>query len=150
MTRFWRATRGALTVEFALISFLFVAALGMALEVARVQIASMLLERSVYDMAHQIRVNRGADYVDIVDSVIAARSNGLFRAQEVTVELTSGYRAEDAVSGANSGSGGPGDVVRLRLTAALNIFGGLVPSPLVAERTITYYFRNEPEFEAEI
>ena len=151
MRRLLRATQGSLSVEFALVSFLFVTILAMCLEVSRVQIATMLLERSVYDIAHQTRVARGENFSTIAQSVIEARGNGLFKAEEVRVEAFSGPRLEDVLNGAGTaGAGYPNDVVRLVLTAKLGIFSSFVPQPLQITRTIEYFFRNEPSVEAGI
>jgi hypothetical protein len=134
-------------VEFALTACAFILVLAVCLEVSRVQIASMLLERSLYDIAHQIKVNRGKGASEIVDAVIAARNNGLFGSEDILVSIASGQTVEDAMAGGTAGSGAPSDVVRIRLDADLSLFKALVPAPLQVTRSITYYFRNEPEFE---
>ncbi|MDR1046035.1 MAG: pilus assembly protein [Candidatus Adiutrix sp.] len=140
-------TRGSVSVEFALTATAFVVILAMSLEVARVQVASMLLERSVYDIAYQIKVARGQDSDVIVESVLAARNNGLFSVDEVTVALSSAPTMEGALAGGAAGAGGGSDIVRLDLSANLNLLGRLVPEPLRINRTIVYYFQNEPDLE---
>lgn len=56
MTRLWRDKRGVIAVEFALCVAVFIAVFLMSVEVFRVQMASMLLERCVSDIAYQSRV----------------------------------------------------------------------------------------------
>jgi hypothetical protein len=144
MTTPLRCEKGALTVEFALTACLFILILAMCLEVSRVQIASMLLERSVYDIAHQVRAARGQNFEAIAQTVVQARSQGMFRAEEVHVRAASGPDMESVAAGGTPGAGSPGDIVHLTLTASLGIFSAFVPSPLRATRVIDYYFQNEP------
>jgi hypothetical protein len=139
--------RGVTTVEFALIAPLGVFLLAMALEVSRVELATTLLERSVYDIAYQAKVAQGQGFEAIVAQVLESRNNGLFRPAEISIVATSSPDLDTAMSGAVAGAGQAGDIVHIQLLAELGILNDLVPDPMKIRRTIDYYYINETDLE---
>lgn len=144
MKRLLRSEHGALTVEFSVTAGILIIMLAMCLEVSRVQIVSMLLERSVYDIAYQSRVARGEGFAAIAQEAVKSRSYGLFSADDVSVEAKYAPDMEVMAAGGYAGAGGAGDIVRLTMTAKISIFGSLTSHPMRITRTIDYFFQNEP------
>jgi hypothetical protein len=138
---------GLITVEFALLSALGVFLLATYLEVSRIQVVNLLLERSVYDIAYQSKVARGVNFDGIVAEVLEQRNNGLFKPAEVKVTSTYSPNFEGMAIGGLEGSGFGGDIVHLKMETDLGVFANLVPNPLKINRTIDYYYINEPDME---
>ena len=149
MTRLWRDKRGVIAVEFALCVAVFIAVFLMSVEVFRVQMASMLLERCVSDIAYQSRLQYGQGFQSIVRSVLKDRNYMFFDPDDVKVTARI---AEDfallARGGGTTGAVGASRVVRLKLEANLSIFKDFLPDPWQITRTIYYYYQNEDSAKA--
>ena len=148
MIKFIRKTEAGVTVEFALLVPALLLILAFAVETSRLHMASMILERSLYDIAYQVRVSRGKNLSTVSREVLAKNSHGLFDSSEVTVEATSARNIAGMDMGDTSrNSGSPGDLVRLELTAELSILGNVLTKDVKAATfTMTTYFVNEPDY----
>jgi hypothetical protein len=143
-----RDRRGVLTVEFALSVVLFLAVFLMAFEACRVQVATMLLERCIVDIAHQSRLACGRNFDSIARRVLTRRNFSLFSTRDVKI----GARyAEDfaklTTGGGRSGAGRGGDAVRVTLQADLTVFKDIIDNPWTVQREIVFYYRNEEDDE---
>jgi hypothetical protein len=148
MKKFLKDTSAAVAVEFAMTAPLAIFLLAAALETCRIQIASMLLERSLYDIAYQSKVAKGSGFNEIVMSVLETRNNGIFSPAEVQITATSSKYPDEVLAGGGfPGPGGPGDIVRINLKAELGIFNNLVPEPIKIVRNVDYYYINEVDLE---
>jgi Flp pilus assembly pilin Flp len=148
MKKFIRDKRAAVAVEFALLAPIAIFILAITLETCRVELTSMLLERSLYDIAYQSKVAKGQGFPEIVASVLEQRHNGVFSPSEVQVVATySRYPDEVYYGNAFAGAGLGGDVVKLNLRAELGIFNKIVPNPFKIVRNIDYYYINEKDLE---
>jgi hypothetical protein len=139
-----KTLKGAITVEFAVLAPILLFVFAASLETSRVQLASMLLDRSVYDMAYQSKVAQEKNFPEIAAAVLEARHNRMFDPQAVAISVVSSSSLANAVGGESGGAGGPSDIVHLKLQAELGIFKNLVPDPFKVKRTIDYYYINEP------
>ncbi len=149
MKQLFRDDRGVITVEFALCLAVFVAVFLMSVEVFRVQMASMLLERCVSDIADQSRLNYGQGFQSTVNSVLKSRNYMFFDPDnvKVTAKHSNDFRVLEK-GGGSSGAVGAAQVVRLKLEANLTIFKDFLPEPWQIQRTINYYYQNEDSTEA--
>ena len=147
MKTFWRSCGGGVAVEFALIAPVFVFMLALCLETSRVQLVSMLLERSAYDIAHQLRVAQGEGLQSIASTVLSKHSHGLFDSSAVTVTAWHAEDVQTLAGGGSSGAGGASHIVHLQLNATVSLLASIAPAPLQAQRTIDLYFMNEPDLE---
>lgn len=139
---------GAATVEFAMLAPLAILMLASCLEVSRIQLASMILERAAYDIAYRSKLAHGQGFEAIAQEVLRTRANGLFLPEEVLVEAQADEDLASVAAGiGRPGGGRSGEVVRLRLEAELGILSNFAPEPLKVRRTIDYYYINEPAVE---
>ncbi|MDR1658294.1 MAG: pilus assembly protein [Deltaproteobacteria bacterium] len=144
MINFLRQTKASVAVEFALTAPLAVLLLAATLETTRIQIVSMILERSAYDIAYQSKVAMGEGFENIVASVVAKRLNGVFSTSDIIVTATSSPYPDELLSqDATIGAGAQGDVVKLNLRAEIGVFNKLVPKPFKIVRYINFYYINE-------
>ncbi|WP_432721416.1 pilus assembly protein [Jeongeupia wiesaeckerbachi] len=140
-----KACRGAITVEFALVAPLVLFVLVCALDLARVAVARILLERSLYEIGHELRLARGEGLDGIAARVLDANHHLLFDPDAVEVRAS---HADDLAALADdageAGGGGPGQVVELTLEAELG--GVLRPAAEAPPYQLRTLLINEPEF----
>ena len=120
MTRYMRRQWGAISVEFAVLAPVLFLLLILCLEVGRVELARVLLERALYDISYQVRLAQGADVEGISARVLAANSHFLFDPSDVVVTATHAESVSGLLVGA-AGAGGAGQVVQLELQANLGV-----------------------------
>jgi hypothetical protein len=143
-----RDRRGVMTIEFALSLVLFLAVFLMAFEVCRVQVATVILERCVADIAYQSRLACGRNFSSIARSVLNRRNFMLFSISDVKIAARYAEDFADLIGGGGrSGSGRGGDAVRMTLKADLTILKEIIDNPWTVEREIVYYYRNEEDDE---
>ncbi len=143
-----RDRSGGVTVEFALVVPVFILVFCMSLEVFRIQIASLLLERAVSDIAYQARVARGEGFSRIARRVLQERSYKIFSPSAVKVKARYSDDLSAVVTGGLSGGGKDGSFVHLELEANLSLMSGVLPETWEVKRVIHYYYKNEPGFES--
>jgi hypothetical protein len=145
MRTFWRQNSAITTVEFALVAPIALIILCVALESARLQVASLLLQRSIYDLAYRAKTDqdRNQNFPMLAQEVLERRSNGMFGVEEITVQARAHDRVDSVRAAGYEGCGSPQEIVRLTFTAELSLFPSLVPEPLKIKRTFDYYYINE-------
>jgi hypothetical protein len=143
--KFIQDSESSVLVEFALVAPLFIILLCITLESARVQVARLLLQRAIYDLAYRLKVdnNRGSDFEGLAKKVIELRRNNFFLVEEVKVEAFSSKTLNEILAPVD-GVGGPSDIVLLRFTANFGLFNNLVDNPKKIKEVFEYYYINEP------
>lgn len=139
--------RGVITVEFALLAPLLLLLVLCCLEMGRVSLARVMLERSIYDISFEVRLARGQNFEEIVARNLAANSHFLYDPEEITVTASHARTLTGLDGGGAAGAGGPGDIVKLELTAELGVLRSLPrkDNP-VASYQLTMLTVNEIEF----
>ena len=112
---------GVITVEFALLLPVLLLVVTVGLEVGRIALARVLLERSLYDIAYQMRIAEVKDVEAIGREVLAANSHFLFDPEAVLLSASHADSLAALNAGGNPGGGGSGQLVRLELAAELGV-----------------------------
>jgi hypothetical protein len=145
---FLRSNSAIAAIEFALIAPVALMILCLALESARFQIASLLIQRSMYDLAYKAKVDpdRGANFEAMAQQVLTTQSHIFFRVEEVKVKVASDPDMRYIRAGGVEGSSGGGqDLVRLTYETELGgLFPYFMPESLKVKKTFHYYYINEP------
>ncbi|MDR2442892.1 MAG: pilus assembly protein [Deltaproteobacteria bacterium] len=143
-----RSNSAIATIEFALVAPIVLMVLCLALESARLQMASLLIQRSMYDLAYRAKTdqNRGATFQDTAKKALEKRSGSIFFVDEITVKVNSDRDMRNIRPDGGEPTPGYGqDIVRLTYEAELGLFPNLMPDKLKVKRTFYYYYINEPE-----
>ncbi|MDR2366726.1 MAG: pilus assembly protein [Deltaproteobacteria bacterium] len=145
MKSLWRNKSAIATVEFALVAPIALLILCLTLESARLQVAALLIQRSIYDLAYRAKTDqdREANFEALAAEVLERRNSGFFRVEEITIKVKSDPDMRYIRDGGTTGSGKGKDIVRLTFEAELGLFPNLVPKPLKVKKTFDYYYINE-------
>ncbi|WP_034301112.1 TadE/TadG family type IV pilus assembly protein [Herbaspirillum sp. RV1423] len=145
-SRLHRRHAGSIAVEFAVVIPIILLVLVLIVESMRIQVASILLERALYDISYQTRIARGRDFPAIARRVLAAGNFHVFNPADVTVQATSASSVGLLPAQGAKGAGRPGDVVKLTLHAKLGLFGALFTERLEHQLTLTLLSVNESDY----
>jgi hypothetical protein len=143
----WYKQRGVITVEFALLAPLLLLLVLCCLEMGRMALVRVMLERSIYDISFELRLARGENFDDIVTRNLEANSHFLYDPADISVSATHARTLSAFNSEPQDGAGGAGDIVKLELSAELGVLRGLrLANKPLASYQLTMLTVNEIEF----
>ncbi len=146
LARFLASSDAVVTVEFGVLLPALLLVFFGAIEVARMQITHVLIERLAIDVAIETRVNCGSvDLDSIVSKYAQEKLEPMLSASSLTVTARSSESVLDITRSGTSGTGSGGDVVRLEVTANLAFLDWLRPSTFSTQQSYVFYFVNEAE-----
>jgi hypothetical protein len=143
--------KASVVVELALVFPVFIFIIFISLESARIQMVRLLLQRSIYVLAYELKIDqdRGNNFKTLAENILQKRENGFFKSDKVKIEVFSANSLNKISSEAEVGCGGPNDVVLLRFTVSsvglLSDLGNLLYKDTPTPEVFNYYYINEPQ-----
>jgi hypothetical protein len=143
----FRSNSAIAAIEFALVAPVVLLVLCLALESARIQMVSLLIQRSMYNLAYNAKTdqNRTDNFEALAKEALEKQSHNLFGVDEIKVTVN--FDPDMGFIRPEGGEEGPGfgqDIVRLTYETELGLFPNLVPDPLKFKKKFYYYYINEP------
>jgi hypothetical protein len=133
-------------VEFALISPIFIFLICISLEIFRIQIERLLIQRSIYSIVYEAKTAINKEQITkIAESIIEKRRKGFFQVNTAKLEIFSSAYFDGILSPVE-GSGNPDDISYLKLTVNYGLFNRLpiLNRRISNEEVHIYYYINEP------
>lgn len=144
--RFLDSRDAAVTVEFGVLLPALLLVFFGAIEVARLQITHVLVERVAFDIAIETRIKCGDVALEsLLTRYAQEKLEPLASASDLTVSARSSASMLSITGSGTSGTGEGGDVVRLEVTANLAFLDWLRPSTFSTQKSYVFFFVNEAE-----
>ena len=135
---------GVISIEFAVLLPILLFIFFGALEIARLQVTTVMLERALYDIAYQSRISNGKKpLAEITQKIVSAKLSPMLSSDDLTVTAQSARSLPLLNTNPENGSGEDGDIVCIQLKAKLGLLSWLKLEALQAERSFILYYVNE-------
>lgn len=141
----WRlGNAGVTSVEFGLMLPLLLFLFFGVIEVARLQVTYVAIERVLMDMSIKARLAMGdISTTSLLNESVSDKLSPLADADDLTVTWESADSFPLLLTSPDNGPGGEGDVVRLEIKASLGLLDWLWEGGFTTEHTFVIYYINE-------